>query len=93
MDMIEQLEEGLNKLTGADLIDCDNIERSRGNITPIISMSMNYQLRIAAIALKTQPQDLEILPARQLQRILLKVNNFLLGDLDAEEITLKKSEE
>lgn len=93
MDIMDQLEEGLNKLTGADLIDCDAIERARGNITPIIATSMNYQIRIAAIALKTQPQDLEILPARQLHRILLKVNNFLLANLDAEEIRLPKSEE
>lgn len=93
MDVMKQLEEGLNKLTGADIIECDRIERSRGNLTPVISASAAYQLRIASIALATYPEDLEKLPARQFQRILLEVNNFLLANLDAEEIALPKSED
>ena len=90
---MQKLNEGLEKLSGADLIECDNIERSQGNMTPIISFSSSYQLRIAAIALNTTPADLEVLPARQLNRILLTVNRFLLGNLDDEQIQLMKSEE
>lgn len=93
MDTMQKLNEGLEKLSGADLIECDNIERSQGNMTPIISFSSSYQLRIAAIALNTTPADLEVLPARQLNRILLTVNRFLLGNLDDEQIQLMKSEE
>lgn len=93
MDVMKRLEEGLNKLTGEDLIECDQIERNRGNLTPVIAASAAYQLRIASIALATDTEDLKKLPARQFQKILLEVNNFLLANLDAEEIVLPKSED
>lgn len=93
MNVMKQLEDGLNKLTGEDLIECDQIERSRGNLTPVIAASAAYQLRIASIALATDADDLKKLPARQFQKILLEVNNFLLANLDAEEIVLPKSDE
>lgn len=93
MDVMKQLAEGLEKLTGVELIECDQLERQRGNVTPVISTSGAYQLRIAAIALNTDPHELQRLPARKLQRILIEVNHFLLANLDEEEIVLPKSEE
>ena len=89
----KELEEGLKALKGTDFLECEAIERSRDNLTPIISMSAGFQIRIAAMALKTNPAELEELPLRQLNKILMIVNRFLLANLGDEEIRLKKLDE
>ena len=87
------LEERLKKLTGHDFIECESIERAQGNMTPIISFSASFQLRIAAIALGTNPGDLQDLPIRSLNKILMSVNSFLLRNLEEEPIPLLNSGE
>ena len=88
----EKLIAGLNALTGVDFKEAENLERRRGNMIPVINFSTSFQVRLAAMALKTTPQELERLPMKQLNRIILEVSNFLLSDSE-EEVVQEKSGE
>lgn len=83
----EKLITGLNNLSGVDFKEAENLERRRGNLIPVINFSTSFQIRLAAMALKTTPQELERLPMKQLNHIILEVSNFLLSDSESETVS------
>ena len=74
---IEKLKGQLENLTGKDFERAEQDERLAGNIIPMINFSTGFQIRLAAIALKTNPNELKSLPLRQYNQVASAVSNFL----------------
>lgn len=77
MFSIEELNAGLEKLTGADFEDAEKRVRSLGDVTPIISLSTKFQIELAAIALETNANELKALPVKKYAQIANAVSTFL----------------
>ena len=73
----QKLTEGLNKLTGNDLIAVEREERAVGNTFPTLNFTTSYQARLAARALGMNVYDITALPAREFNRVILIVVGFL----------------
>lgn len=89
---IEKLKEGLKKLTGADYESAEKAERALGNITPLINFSTPFQIRLAAMALGTNPPELKTLPINEYSLLATTVSNFLLTGSEATEEQPQQSE-
>ena len=84
-DIAGTLEKALSALKGTDYIECETLERRNGNISPMIMFSSGFQCRLAAMALGTNPGDVEDLPLSKFNAIITATNNFLLKSLGDEE--------
>ncbi|MBD3878219.1 MAG: hypothetical protein SR1Q5_00835 [Quinella sp. 1Q5] len=73
----KKLEEGLNKLSGYDLLSLEQEERIAGNTTLELSTSKSFQARLAAKALNMNVHDLKALPLREFNAVCLQVFSFL----------------
>jgi len=77
----EKLEEKLAELTGYDFETAEKACRAKGDTTPDISFSKDFQSRLAAKALKVKLDDIKKLPVNQYVSVTTKVSNFLFGSL------------
>ena len=87
-----ELESKLESLSGRDFNECEAIERRRGNYTPMISFSAEFQARIAAMALGTNIGELEELPIAKYHSIITRTANFLASTLAEEMLAVKSGE-
>ena len=74
---VQKLDEGLNKLTGRDLIAIEREERLTGNTSLEITTSKGFQGRVAARALGMNPHDLLDLPMNEFNQICIRAFGFL----------------
>lgn len=82
---ISKLNEGLEKLTGIDFESAEKRVRTVGDTTPIIQLSVKFQLELAAIALGTNANEIKALPIRKFNQILSRTQNFLYDFSDENE--------
>lgn len=82
---VEELKSKLENLTGKDFIDAEKDARNSGDMMPLITFSTEFQIRLAARALKTNPRELETLPLNQYTKVASTVSNFLFSDNDTTE--------
>lgn len=73
----QKLEEGLNKLTGYDLLTLEQEERLTGNTALELSTSKSFQARLAAKALNMNVNDLKALPLKEFNQICVRCFGFL----------------
>lgn len=78
----ESLKNKLQGLNGLDFIEVEREARLDGDVMPMISFSTNFQIRLAARALETNPHELEKLPLNQYVQIANTVSNFFFTDSD-----------
>jgi len=79
---ITKLKENLEKLSGRDFSSVEKESRSAGNNAVVLTTSSDFQARLAARALKVNPNDILDLPLKKYNQTLLIVTNFLFGTLD-----------
>lgn len=91
---ITKLEEGLSELRGLDFEAAENQTRLSSNtnlVVPVISMTHEFQARLAAIALKVPYQDISTLPLKKYRRVCQAVQNFL-NNISDDETLAENSE-
>ena len=79
---ITKLEENLEKLSGRDFSSVEKESRSAGNNAIVLTTSSDFQARLAARALKVNPNDILDLPLKKYNQTLLIVTNFLFATSD-----------
>lgn len=79
---ITKLEENLEKLSGRDFSSVEKESRSSGNNAIVLTTSSDFQARLAARALKVNPNDILDLPLKKYNQTLLIVTNFLFATSD-----------
>ena len=79
---ISKLEENLDKMTGRDFISCAKAERMNGNYSSNLTTDPEFQARLIAYALKTDPGEIEDLPMSKFVALLSRVSIFLAKDLE-----------
>lgn len=73
----KELELDFEKLTGKQLIQAEREVRLKGDQTPSVFLSMNFQAAVAAKLIGIPVDDLEDLPARDFAMLTASVTNFL----------------
>jgi len=76
---VKELKFDLNKLTGLDMIKAEQDARDKGDKTPMISLSLQYQIALAARLLSCPVEDLEALNASDFTSLTNEVFSFLFG--------------
>ncbi len=87
------LKEGLNRLSGFDFEAAEIECRKRGDMTAIISLSSQFQARLAAKALGVRVDQIENLKIPEYSKVTQEVSNFLLLNLAEASDLLPKSDE
>lgn len=75
----KEVELDFDKLTGKQLIQAEREVRLKGDQTPSVFLSMNFQAAIAAKLIGILVDDLEDLPATDFRNLVVPVASFLLG--------------
>ena len=73
-----ELEIPLEEMTGSDIIAVENKMLSDGQNSMLGDFSKQFQIRLAARAAKIPVQVLERLPLRDFNKVVIKVQRFLL---------------
>ena len=76
---VKEIELDFEKLTGKQLIAAEREVRAKGDQTPSVFLSMNFQAAVAAKLVGVPVDDIEELPAIDFKNLVLPVANFLLG--------------
>ncbi|MBR4153369.1 MAG: hypothetical protein IKT98_10480 [Selenomonadaceae bacterium] len=74
---LEKLDEGLSKLTGLDYEEAARAERATGNNAVALATDERFLIRLAAIALETNANELKALPIKDYMLIYSRTLNFL----------------
>lgn len=72
-----KLHDGLNRLSGRELLLAEQAERNTGNKMAELSLSKSFQARLAALALEVPVDDLKELPLREFNLVTSTVFTFL----------------
>ena len=72
-----KLDEGLSNLRGLDFEAAENFVRRKNAAVVEVSLSKEFQARLAAAALKVPYEDIAELPLRQYAQVTQTVFNFL----------------
>lgn len=75
----KEVELDFDKLTGKQLIQAEREVRLKGDQTPSMFLSMNFQAAIAAKLIGIPVDDVEDLPATDFRNLVVPVASFLLG--------------
>lgn len=78
------LEDGLNQLRGLDFEAAENFVRRKNAAVVEVSLSKEFQARLAAAALKVPYADIAELPLKQYAQVTQAVFNFLFAPSDDE---------
>ena len=77
-ELLRQLGENLEALTGYDFEEIERLEHMAGNVTPEAGMmSKSFQARLAARALNVPYPEIQILNLRDYTKVTTAVFNFL----------------
>lgn len=79
---MKPLEEGLSNLRGLDFEAAENFVRRKNAAIVEVSLSKEFQARLAAAALKVPYEDVAELPLRQYAQVTQVVFNFLFAPSD-----------
>lgn len=77
----EKLEEGLKQLTGYDFEEIERASRLKGDVSPDVTFSKDFQSRLAAKALGIGLDEVKKLPLPEYVAATQAVSSFLLSDL------------
>lgn len=80
MDKVK-LEEGLKQLTGYDFEEIERASRLKGDVSPDVTFSKDFQSRLAAKALGVGLDEVKKLPLPEYVATTQAVSSFLLSDL------------
>lgn len=80
----ESLKEGLNGLRGLDFEQAENLVRRKNATVLEVSLSKEFQARLAGMALKVPYEDIAELPLKQYAQVCQTVFNFLFSSSDEE---------
>lgn len=83
MDKVK-LEEGLKQLTGYDFEEIEKTCRLKGDVSPDVTFSKDFQSRLAAKALGVGLDEVKKLPLPEYVATTQTVSSFLLSDLARE---------
>lgn len=83
---ITKLEKGLEELTGYDFEDAERAIRQKGDMTPDITFSKNFQTKLAAKAMGITSDKIKAMGIREYVEITTTTSNFLLGNLVAKKM-------
>lgn len=75
---VTEIELNFENLTGKQLIKAEREVRAKGDQTPSVFLSMNFQAAVAAKLIGVPVDDIEDLPATDFRNIVFQVSNFLL---------------
>ena len=90
---IDELEDKLNSLTGADFEAAQkNFKLKNPNFVGVTQLESAFQIELAAMALGINANELKALPLRKYNKILRVVNSFLFTDSDEDETVEKSSD-
>lgn len=83
---IKEIEFDLESLTGNDYIEAERRfgEHYQNKVTPLLELNKEYQMIIASLAAKKPVELFKAMPIKDLSKITIKVQNFLLN-ADSEE--------
>ena len=84
---INKLDEGLSKLRGLDFEQVEMRVREKHSGLLEVSVSKEFQARLAARALEVPYEDIAELPLKQYSQICTKVLNFLFAPSGDSEIS------
>lgn len=88
----DNLEEKLNSLTAADFESAEKAERNAGNNYADVAFTKSFQLRLAAIALGINYNELRTLPITKAYNVTSRVFAFLVLGSTSEEAPSNNSE-
>lgn len=88
----DELQNQLQNLTGKDFIEAEKEARNTGDVMPMITFSTNFQIRLAARALKLNPREMENLPLNQYAKVASTVSNFIFSSEAESEGTEEQSQ-
>lgn len=74
-----EVELNFENLTGKQLIKAEREVRAKGDQTPSVFLSMNFQAAVAAKLIGVPVDDIEDLPATDFRNLVMPVASFLLG--------------
>lgn len=89
---MKKLEEGLNGLRGLDFEVAENLVRRKNATVLEVSLSKEFQARLAGMALKVPYEDIAELPLKQYAQVCQTVFNFLFSNSEDEETPAPNSE-
>lgn len=78
-EKVKEFELDFDKITGRDLVQAEIEARAKGDHTPAIFLSMQYQMIVAAKAIGVKYDDLLELPAADCKKIIDSTAFFLIG--------------
>lgn len=81
---MKALRDGLNNLRGLDFEAAEKIVRGKNPAVVEVSLSKEFQARLAAQALQVPYSDVAELPLKQYARVTQEVFNFLFATSDDE---------
>ena len=76
-----KLEEGLKQLTGYDFEEVEKACRLKGDVSPEITFSKDFQSRLAAKALSVGLDEIKKMPLPEYVATTQEVSRFLLSNL------------
>lgn len=78
-EKVKKFELDFDKITGRDLVQAETEARAKGDHTPAIFLSMQFQMIVAAKAIGIKYDDLLELPAADCKKIIEPAALFLVG--------------
>ena len=78
----EELQSGLERLTGYDYERAEREETKAGNASAMLTLTKSFQARLAAIALKVPVPEIKKLPLKQYNEVTTAVFGFLYNGSD-----------
>ena len=76
---LKELDLSFDKLTGTDLVQAEMEVRARGEKSPFLMVSMQYQAAVAAKAIGCPVDDVLALSGKDFTRVMTAAADFLLN--------------